>query len=60
MVVVSDPSLLKELMDVRGASTANRPQSHALDVVTGGLYFVVGNAGKYAIRYLRPLCDSCT
>jgi len=36
-VVLTDPAAVKELMDKRSGSTVERPPSHVVDLVTGGL-----------------------
>ncbi|KAJ6449331.1 cytochrome P450 [Mycena sanguinolenta] len=36
-VVLTDPAAVKELMDKRSGSTVERPPSHLVDLVTGGL-----------------------
>jgi hypothetical protein len=42
-VVLTDPAAVKELMDKRSGSTVERPPSHIVDLVTGGLNMVCAN-----------------
>ncbi|KAJ7257797.1 cytochrome P450 [Mycena rebaudengoi] len=42
VVVLTDTAAIKELMDIRGATTADRPPMHVADVVTGGLHLALG------------------
>ncbi|KAJ7279289.1 cytochrome P450 [Mycena rebaudengoi] len=37
MVVLTDAAAVKEIMDIRSATTSDRPPFHVADVVTGGL-----------------------
>ncbi|KAJ7800590.1 cytochrome P450 [Mycena olivaceomarginata] len=39
-VVLTDPAAVKELMDKRSGSTVERPPSHVVELVTGGLNMV--------------------
>jgi len=45
-VVVSEHKAIKELMDVRGASTADRPLAYGPYTVTNGCYFVFLSVGS--------------
>ncbi|KAI3598435.1 cytochrome [Moniliophthora roreri] len=39
IIVLSNMTTVKELLDKRNAATASRPKNHVVDVVTRGLYF---------------------
>jgi hypothetical protein len=47
IIVLSDAASTKELLDVRGASSSDRPKSHAIDLITNGLYLSTVGYGQY-------------
>lgn len=40
-IVITDPTIVKDLMDKRSQSTADRPSSHIADRITGGMHMGV-------------------
>ncbi|KAF8142502.1 cytochrome P450 [Mycena galopus ATCC 62051] len=42
-VVLTDPAAVKELMEKRSGSTVERPPSHVVDLITGGMNMVSDN-----------------
>ena len=47
IVVLTDTAAVKELLDQRSASTADRPPSYMGELVTGGLNIALARYGKY-------------
>ncbi|PPQ93106.1 hypothetical protein CVT25_003086 [Psilocybe cyanescens] len=51
IIVVSDMTIAKELLDDRTSETASRPSLYAVDVVTGNNYFTLAKSGKYILDF---------
>ncbi|KAJ7642170.1 cytochrome P450 [Roridomyces roridus] len=45
MIVLTDPKFVKELTEIRNASTSDRPASHIVELVTGGFHVGLGRYG---------------
>ncbi|KAI0082001.1 cytochrome P450 [Panus rudis PR-1116 ss-1] len=60
MVVLTSPRIVKEVLDLRGSSTADRPDTHIGSIVTGGLDITIAHHGPAWKKMRRALHDVLT
>jgi len=57
MIVITCPKLARDLLDVRGAVTGDRPRSHVLQVTTSNVHLAIVNYGPTWKRLRRLVTE---